>query len=253
MSNYHLEVKYISRGKGHSLTRQANYISGRTLHDAYLGKTYYATRQDVLYVNIFLPQEAPTAFQDLNSLCHAMDGAERRWDARTARSLTGSLPNELDLPEWTQIVETFIDRNFINHNLCAIAAIHHGRNLENSKKDNPHVHILVSTRTAGPDGFSSKKARALETKDTLLHWREEWAWVQNQAYQRCGLDTRVNHKSLREQNIYDREPTAHLRYMDWQKAQRNRQEDAETEKQINRQRSRRAPVPERKYGPEPSR
>lgn len=251
MSNYHLELKYISRGKGHSLTRRANYISGHKLYDAYLDRTYYAARSDVLYVKVFLPRRAPPAFQDLNCLCRAMDGAERRWDARTARSLTGSLPNELGLAEWTQIVETFIDRNFLRHKLCAVAAIHSGKHPEASQWDNPHVHILISTRTVSPDGFSAKKDRAFETKDTLLHWRQEWAQVQNLAYQRRRLDIRVDHKSLREQEIYDREPTVYRSYMDWQKEQRKGRM-APIEERI-RPRSLQIRGPERKYGPEHSR
>ena len=52
MANYHLEVQVISRGKGRSVTRLANYISGKRLHDPYQGTTYYKQRQDVLYYNI---------------------------------------------------------------------------------------------------------------------------------------------------------------------------------------------------------
>ena len=41
MANYHLEVQVISRGKGRSVTRLANYISGKRLHDSYRDETYY--------------------------------------------------------------------------------------------------------------------------------------------------------------------------------------------------------------------
>lgn len=216
MSNYHLEVKHVSRGKGHSLASRINYITGRPIRDTYLDKTYYDMRRDVLYVKVLLPEGAPSAFQDLNYLCRAMDCAERRWDARTARSLTGSLPNELTLPEWTQIVEEFVKHNFVDYGLCAIAAIHQGKNPQDPQRDNPHVHILVSTRTAGPDGFKAHKAREYDKKDVLQRFREDWARTQNRAYERNGISTRVSHKSLEEQGI-DRVPMGHLSHIEWQR------------------------------------
>ena len=153
MANYHLEVQPVSRGKGQSLTRRVSYISGRPLHDAYLDKNYYHARDDVLYAQVLLPEGAPPEFRDLNQLCRAVEGAERRWDARTAKSLTGSLPNELSLPEWIPIVETFVRENFTDRGLCAVAAIHQGKNPRCPQQDNPHAHILVSTRAVGAVGF----------------------------------------------------------------------------------------------------
>ena len=154
MANYHLEVQPVSRGKGQSLTRRVSYISGRPLHDAYLDKNYYHARDDVLYAQVLLPEGAPPEFRDLNQLCRAVEGAERRWDARTAKSLTGSLPNELSLPEWIPIVETFVRENFTDRGLCAVAAIHQGKNPRCPQQDNPHAHILVSTRAVGAEGFA---------------------------------------------------------------------------------------------------
>lgn len=62
MANYHFESQVISRGKGRSVTRLANYISGQRLRDSYFEKTYYHRRQDVLDCRIFLPPHAPRNF-----------------------------------------------------------------------------------------------------------------------------------------------------------------------------------------------
>ena len=221
MANYHLELKLICRGKGQSLTRQANYITGRPLYDLYLDKLYNTPRPDVLSVDILLPKDAPTALLDLEQLCHAVDRAERRWDARTARSLIGSLPNELSLPEWRQMVESFIRRNFLDRGLCAVAAIHHGKHPRDPRLDNPHVHIIVPIRAVGPDGFLEKKDRSLNRRDCLLQWRTDWALVQNQAYERRGLAVRVSHEKLETQGITDREPTVHIHHWDWKREQRS--------------------------------
>lgn len=219
MSNFHLEVQTISRGKGRSVTRLASYISGEKLRDSYFGKTYYSRRQDVLDCRIFLPPHAPPDFHHLQMLCAAIEAAEVRWDARTAREFKGSLPNELPMYELQQIVSAFINENFVAYDLCAIAAIHAGRNSTDHTRDNPHVHIIVPTRTVTETGFSQRKDREHDKRAYLHLWREQWAAVQNRAYERNGLDIRVSHESLQVQGV-DRLPTPHLSRMDWQKEQR---------------------------------
>ena len=220
MANYHLEVTTVSRGNGRSVTGLANYISGRKLYDCYNNKAYYHQRSDVLYCRIFLPNNAPSDFHDLQKLCNEIDRAEVRWDARTAREFKGSLPNELPLRELTRIVTEYIGRNFLSPGLCAIAAIHEGRNDIDLARNNPHAHIIVPTRTLGPDGFNPKKDREHDNKKYIGIWREQWADVQNKAYERNGLDIRVSHESLEVQGVRDREPTIHLSRIDWQREQR---------------------------------
>lgn len=157
MANFHLEIGTISRGKGRSIVKSASYIFGEKLYDEYNGMTCYSSRKDVLFRTIFLPDKAPPAFNHLQSLCTEIDKAEHRYDARTAREFKGSLPNELPLCEQIQIVREYIDNNFISQGLCAIAAIHDGTNKVDPKRNNPHVHIIISTRSVEPNGFSKKK------------------------------------------------------------------------------------------------
>lgn len=220
MSNFHLQVKVISRGKGRSVTKLANYISGRKLHDCYKDKIYYNRRQDVLSCKIFQPSCAPPEFHDLQSLCNEIEKAEVRYDARTAREFVGSLPNELPIQELERIVEEFIERNFIEYGLCAIAAIHEGRNETDPTRNNPHVHIIVPTRAVEMNGFCKTKNREWDKRVYINIWRQQWAELQNFAYERNNLDIRVSHKSLEVQGKYDHEPTIHLSLVDWQKEKR---------------------------------
>ena len=154
------------------------------------------------------------------SLCDEIDKAERRYDARTAREFKCSLPNELPSHELIQIVTDYIEDNFVNHGLCAVAAIHEGRNENDPSKNNPHVHIIVPTRSVETDGFSKKKDREWDNKKYIGIWREQWAIVQNRAYERNGLDIRVSHETLEVQGKKDREPTIHLCLADFQKEKR---------------------------------
>lgn len=220
MANYHLEVKSISRGKGHSVTGRVSYISGRPLYDSYKDKQYSNHRKDVVRQMIFLPDAAPPEFQDPQHLCDEIERAEVRKDARTAREFIGSLPNELSPGEWVRIVRDFIRRNFVDHGLCAIAAIHRGFNRDDPSKNNPHVHIIVPTRTVGPDGFSKLKDREHDKRAYINIWREQWAAEQNRAYERNYLDIRVSHERLEVQGVRDRQPTIHLSLADWQREKR---------------------------------
>ncbi len=216
MANYHLEIKNISRSKGGSIARRTSYIFGEKLRDNYLGNNCYKTRSDVVFCNVFLPINAPPGYEDLQTLCDEIDKAEKRYDARTAKEFIGSLPNELPPCEIVKIVEDFVKTNFVKNGLAVVAAIHEGHNDKDKSRNNPHAHILVTTRTLGADGFNPKKAREINKKENVLKWREEWAIAQNRAYERNGLDIRVSHESLKVQG-QKRKPTPHISVIDCQK------------------------------------
>lgn len=219
MANYHLEIGIISRGKGRSIASAISYASRSTIHDHYLDKTYCNPKNDLIFRNIYLPVNAPPEFSDLQNLCDEIDKTESRYDARTARTFIGSLPNELPADELIQIVQEFVEENFVSQDLCAIVAIHEGRNKKHPLKNNPHAHIIVPTRTLDEKGFYKKKDRKYNSKKYVHIWREEWARVQNRAYERNGLDIRVSHESLEVQGEHDREPLNHISRRDWQKEQ----------------------------------
>lgn len=219
MGNYHFETAVISRRKGRSVTGAVSYISGRTLYDKRNGTTHYNRRKDVVWEKIFLPDNAPPKLRDPQQLCNEIENAETHRDARTARQFIASLPNELPPGELVRIVHEFVEKNFVSYGLCAIAAIHRGHNRDDPSKNNPHVHIIVPTRTIGEDGFCRWKDREHDKHQYIPLWREQWAEVQNRAYERNRLDIRVSHESLAVQGI-DRKPTNHLSRIDWQKEQR---------------------------------
>lgn len=230
MANYHLEIRVISRKKGLSVTSQASYISGHELSDSRTAVTYHRERNDVSYCRIFHPAIAPSSFDDLQQLCNQIEAAEIRKDARTAREFIGSLPNELSLHQMVHIVCDFVENNFVNQGLCAIVAIHSGLNKDEPSRNNPHVHIIVPTRTVDSAGFSKKKDREHDNRKYIAIWREQWAMVQNRAYERNGLDIRISHERLEVQGKRDREPTIHLSRIDWQREQQGERTHAGDEK-----------------------
>lgn len=221
MASYHFHADIISRGTGGSISCSIGYITGQNLRDDYLEEmNYHPPRQDVLFQKIFLPDGSPQEFYDIQKLCTAIDGAEKRYDARTGRSYICSLPNELGLEEHIRIVTEFVENNFVSRDLCAIAAIHEGINEEDPIWNNPHAHIIVNTRAVTVDGFHKYKARWMDKPGMMIPWRSSWADVVNHAYERNGLDIRVSHESFEVQGITDKEATIHLTRSDYEKEQR---------------------------------
>lgn len=252
MANYYFDASIINRKRG-SVTGRCSYISGKRLYDSYKGEHCYNERHDVVYTNIYLPHGVPDEYNDMQTICTKLEEAEHRRDARTARCFIGSLPNELSIGDWIRIVSEFVKPNFTEHNLCSIAAIHRGEDIFDPSRNNPHVHIVVSTRTIDADGFSKKKFREYDKPIYIMHWREHWADVQNRAYERNGLDIRVSHETLEKQGI-DREPLKHLSIIDWLKEQRGECTAAGDENRLirkrNEERSRQTEL-QREYDLEP--
>ena len=218
---YHMEVSILSRGKGRSLGASLSYISGEKIHDSYSGKNHHHRRTDLVQCKVYYPPDAPKELADIQYLCDELNKVEKRKDARTGCLFICSLPNELMPGEWARIVNEFIQENFVSQGLCAVAAIHRGKLPSNHPKSNPHVHIIVSTRTVGPEGFNPKKDREHNQRSYIEIWRRAWARVQNRAYERCHVKKRVSHESLRVQGV-ERKPTRHVSYVDLQRGERQR-------------------------------
>lgn len=178
-----------------------SYITGKKLHDDYYHKTWYnyKHKSDVLFYKIMLPNDSPSEFYNLQNLCYEMDKAEKRRDARTARDIVGSLPNELPTEELIVIVEEFVKNYFVKYGFGAIVAIHEGKNEKHPSKNNPHVHIIITTRSIDSTRFCSKKDREWNKKKYVSIWREEWAKVQNNAYKRNQIKAKVSPYSLKAQ------------------------------------------------------
>lgn len=127
MSLFGFDMRPISRLQGGSIVKTASYILRENLHDEYQQKThYYSHIKDLLHSEILLPENAPEEFHDLQTLLAAIDQAEKRYDARTGRSLRLSLPNDVNLSTGDRIslARDYIREVFVAQGVCAILAIH---------------------------------------------------------------------------------------------------------------------------------
>ena len=222
MAIYHLSVKNVSRNSGRSSVGAAAYRAGDKLKNERDGITHdYSKKLGIEHSEIMLPQNAPKEFQDRSNLWNAVEKSENRKDSRTAREIEVALPNELSRQEQIELVRKYVQENFVDKGMCADISIHaghehekdQGEHAEHDKKikpDNPHVHILLTTRPTTKQGFDKKKNREWDKRENVLEWRENWADICNREFEKKNLSERIDHRSLQEQGITDRRPTIHL-------------------------------------------
>ncbi len=196
MALYHLSAQIISRGRGRSVVAAAAYRAGTMLVDERTGWAHnYSRRHDVRETFIMAPNQAPDWVEDRQALWSAVDHAEKRKDAQTAREVEVALPRELSADQQKELIRGFVQAAFVDQGMVADVAIHEGHN---PQEPNPHAHILLTTRALTPDGFGAKN-RTWNAKDLLVTWREQWAQTVNQSLEQIGLDERIDHRSYAAQ------------------------------------------------------
>lgn len=204
-------VKTISRLRGESIAKTAAYILRENVFDSYQKKVhYYAQSKDILFSEIIIPENAPREFLNLRTLLEEAERAERRYDARVGRVIRLTLPNDTEISddERINLVKGFVKDTFVSQNMCAVLAIHEGKN-ENPSKNNPHAHVVLTDRPVDINGFCARKNRDWNKTEQICKWRKIWAETQNKFFEEKGLEVRVSHESLETQGI-DREPTIPL-------------------------------------------
>lgn len=223
MAIYHLSVKPVSRGVGRSATAAAAYRSASQVADRTTGQVFdYTRKRGVEHAEIVLPTEA--AKRDINwprereQLWNVAEEAEKRKDARVAREYEVALPHELSQRERTELVREF-SQEIANRFGVAVDFAIHKPHREGDER-NHHAHVLTTTRRIEATGLGAKaeiewadtdraKRGLGPAKEEVAAIRERWAALTNEKLQEHGHESRVDHRSLKDQGI-DREPTTHL-------------------------------------------
>src|ERR1700722_9612689 len=225
MAVYHLHMKTFGRANGSSAASAIAYRAGERITDDRTGKTYdHSDRLDVMHKEIVLPSKFSNDdmewARDRSSLWNAAESAEVRKNARVAREYLVALPVELSPDQRTGLVREFSQELCDRYGFAVDFAIHAPRDFPGSDPRNFHAHLLTTTREVTPSGLGSKttldmsdgnrRARGLDPAiNELLHVRERWATVTNEAMQEAHITARIDHRSLEAQGI-DREPLPHI-------------------------------------------
>lgn len=244
MSIYHMSMSNVSRAHGSSSCATLSYISGQAVREDRTGQTYsYGRAERVVCTGTMIPDFAPAAFSDPAQLFNSIESFEQAENARTAKKICVALPREFDLQTSRQVIEDYIQRNFVAKGYCATYAIHYDKD-----GNNPHCHILIPNRQIAKDGSWNAKrkmtyalddrgnripqidpktgqqkvdargrkawkrinaiANPLDDRQTLKDLRAAWAEVCNERLQPAD---RIDHRSYAEQGK-EQIPTVHEGY-----------------------------------------
>lgn len=201
MAIYHLSVQVIGRSAGRSAVAAAAYRAGERLVDERTGQVHDYSRRRGIESEILAPAQAPAWIQDRERLWNAVEASERRKDSQLAREINIALPLELSREQARELVRGYVQEQFVAQGMVADVAYHWDRH-------NPHVHVMLTLRAIGPDGFGAK-VREWNRTEALEGWREAWERHANRALERAGRSERIDHRSLEAQGITDRLPTIH--------------------------------------------
>ncbi len=210
MSLYHLAAQVISRSTGRSATGAAAYRAGERIVDDRTGLVFDFSRRkavDHSFCRIMAPAHSPDWVFDRRELWNRVEAAEKRKDAQVTREVELALPVEFTPEEQMALVFSFVREQFVARGMIADISRH-------VNVGNPHAHILLTMRPLVNGQFSSKKERGWNDVSLLLEWREAWANAQNAAFEGRMVNTRVDHRSLREQGIA-RPPQKHIGAVVW--------------------------------------
>jgi ATP-dependent exoDNAse (exonuclease V) alpha subunit len=225
MAVYFLHLKTFGRSGGSSAVSAAAYRSGERIKDERTGRTYdHTERQDVMHKEIILPEDFAADqvswARDRASLWNLAESAESRANARVAREYLVALPVELSAERRLGLARRFSQELSDRYRFAVDLAVHEPRQFPGSDPRNFHAHLLATTREVGIEGLGAKTM--LEWNDSkrrgiglgpvineLLHVRERWANVTNEALREANISARVDHRTLRDQGI-EREPRPYI-------------------------------------------
>ena len=221
MAVYYLNMKSFGRANGSSAASAVAYRAGERIRDERTGKIYdHSDRQDVMHKEFVLPTnlggEAMNWAKDRASLWNAAESAETRKNARVAREYLVALPVELSPEQRLGLVRGFSQELSDRYRFAVDFAIHAPRDFPGSDPRNFHAHLLATTREVTTDGLGAKTTVEMNDRDRgrrglgpgineLLHVRQRWAAVTNEALREANVAVRIDHRSLEAQGI-DREP-----------------------------------------------
>lgn len=160
MAIFHLSVKIISRSSGRSAIAAAAYRSGERLKDEEVDKIHdFSKKRGVVYSEIQLSENARNKYKDRQTLWNEVQKIEKRADSQLAREVEVALPQELDRKNQIELVHDYVQKQFVERGMIADWSIH------DKGDENPHAHIMLTTRSLKKDGSWAPKQRSMYLLD----------------------------------------------------------------------------------------
>ena len=215
------------RVSGRSAVAAVAYALTTSLRDERLGKTFnyahgkQAKAKETRDLGLYFPggkrifQKARDNQGAYSEFWSKVELAEKRKDARTARTIVVALPVEMNQQEHENCLEKFQGYLASEYGMASQIGIHYDH------EHNPHAHIVTTTRKVDSDGKLGDKIRVLDSARTahfeLKKIGEAWANFNNEILTtKYGIS--ITHKSFKEQGI-DKPKGEHLGPYHWRKRQ----------------------------------
>jgi Ti-type conjugative transfer relaxase TraA len=215
-----VRVEIVKAGADSSATGLSAYIARDARLDQSGERFNFAHRAGELEAGgLILPKEAPEWAGDAARVWREAERAEQTLDRQTgewrwkkggqiAKHMTIALPREATAEQRQAMLLEFISRELQPqlHGVAVEWAIHRDDN-------NPHAHVLISTRSLGGDGFG-KKARAMNPDfaskgarhfiSEAENWDQRWAAFQSAYFQAHGITAEVRERRAVPEDHYTR-------------------------------------------------
>lgn len=223
MAIYHYHREIGKRGEGKNSVLAAAYIRGEKKTCERNGDTKdFTSKEDVIYKNCYLPEEAPQWASDLRARTvvdlngqkqedvsgelfstyawNQVEFSEKRVDSQVYFHDDIALPNSLNQEQAIELVDDFVKNSLAIDGLFCDVAIHWD-------EGNHHFHVLMPHRRLTDTGFSQKIRRSQASlSQEVIRVRKAWAEVANQKLKTLGFDERIDHRSYKDRGI-DLKPT----------------------------------------------
>lgn len=203
MAIYHSHMKSFGRGKGDSSVAAAAYRAGFDLVDEATGLSHqYSRRHGVDHAQMLAPKGAPAWCLDTQKFWNANEAAETRKNALVAREVEVALPQSLDQAQRKRLAldlgQLLVDR----YKVAVLVAIHTPS--RNGDQRNHHVHLLMSARQVGPEGFGKRAAAEFDGRqgqgsNAVKELRLAIAATINRHLDSAGIQKRVDPRKLKTQ------------------------------------------------------
>ncbi len=208
---FRLNVRIMSRRAGSDVVASSGYRHGAKMTNDLNGTTrsYEGKRDEVVFEEIVLPEDAPQWAVDRYQGEDVIDAAGRLWNdieakenshrkrdiSQLAKSFTISLPHELSREQQVALIQGYVRDNLVSKGQVADVVIH-------DKGDgNPHAHVMTTMRTLGPDGHDKRVGNYIAARMELMNQRCAWAVAANTALELAGFDRRIDHRSNLDRGI----------------------------------------------------
>jgi len=199
MAIHFLQVNIIKRSKQQSALAKSAYITRGVHYDELSGQTYdYRYRGNAFHSEILIPAGSPLWLIDVSQsyekLWTLAERFEKRRDAQIAREYVVAFPHELPLDQLKKLAPEWILKTFVSKGMVASYSIHAPNPGGDSR--NIHMHVMVTMRQIGPEGFLQKE-RQWNDKKYLFEVRKSWMDCANRYLELNLCTERVEYSRLK--------------------------------------------------------